>query len=92
MDTVQEPAAWFPMALSLAMIAMIAVALFVVHPAPAADEGTMAHLFQLWLVFEIGSIPYFAFTRRGRKAVALIVAVQIALAAVPIAIVHSLNL
>ncbi|MBI5457337.1 hypothetical protein HY971_01245 [Candidatus Kaiserbacteria bacterium] len=61
-STLKKPGAWIPIALSLGMLAFILtyVAMFgVAAPDPNADEGTPAHLFQLWLVLEALMIPFF---------------------------------
>ncbi len=56
----KKPAAWLPIALSLIFWAamMIGFMLFGV-PARQSDEGTGAHLFQIWLVLEALLIIFF---------------------------------
>ncbi len=59
----KKPSAWIPIAMSLAMLAFILtyLAIFGVSaPNPDADEGTPAHLFQLWLVLEVLMVSFFA--------------------------------
>ena len=48
---------------------------------PEADEGTGAHLFQIWLVLEAIMIPFFALTwlPQAPKQALVILAIQILL-------------
>ena len=57
---IRYPSAWIPLALSLAVLAtmLIAFSLFGV-PEREPDEGAAAHLFQMWLVFEVFAIGFF---------------------------------
>ena len=50
-------------------------------PKPEADEGTGAHLFQIWLVLEALMIPFFAITwvPQAPKQALVILAIQILL-------------
>ncbi len=57
----KRPSAWIPIALALAVLASMLVTLALSGPpVPQADEGVGAHLFQIWLVFEVFSIVFFA--------------------------------
>jgi len=56
----KQPAAWLPVAMSLAALALVLghVAIFgVVHE---EDEGTAAHLFQLLMAAQVPIVGYFA--------------------------------
>lgn len=57
---IKKPSAWVPIALSLLAVVAMATA-FVVSGPPVRqpDEGTGAHLFQIWLVLEVFMIAYF---------------------------------
>lgn len=57
----KKPSAWIPIAIPAAFLAIMfyRIAMFGL-PKPEADEGTLAHLFQLWLVFEPLMILFFA--------------------------------
>lgn len=63
-------------------------------PEPDADEGTGAHLFQIWLVLEPFMLGFFAFKwlPREPKEALIILALQIVAALLPISIVFSLKL
>lgn len=59
----KKPSAWIPIALSLIVVIAWGVALATHHvptPHPNADEGTGAHLFQIWLALEVLMIGFFA--------------------------------
>jgi hypothetical protein len=58
---VKRPSAVIPIALALGVLAalLISFAIFGV-PQREADEGTAAHLFQIWLVLEVMSVAFFA--------------------------------
>jgi hypothetical protein len=63
-------------------------------PVRQPDEGTAAHLFQLWLVFEAVMVPFFAvrwLPRKPREAF-LVLAIQITAALAACAPVFFLNL
>jgi uncharacterized membrane protein len=47
---IKRPIAWVPIAMSLAILVMVLTTLRVAGVARQADEGTAAHIFQLWLV------------------------------------------
>ena len=58
---IKKPSAWIPIALSLVVLAamLISFALFG-PPVRQPDEGTGAHLFQIWLVLEVFMVGFFA--------------------------------
>jgi hypothetical protein len=76
LSLIKKPSAWIPIALSLAVLAAMLV--FIVALGPPArepDEGTAAHLFQIWLVLEALLMAYFAATwlpRAPRQALAVL--------------------
>src|SRR3989344_9640430 len=88
----KKPSAWIPIVLSAGMLAFIIVYLAmygVTTPAPDADEGTPAHLFQLWLVLEALMIVFFAikWLSRNLKEALKVLALQIAAVLPPVATV-----
>ena len=90
----KKPSAWVPIALSLGIIAMLIFYLTRFGIVHNEDEGTPAHLFQLWLVVEAVMIPYFAvrWLPQAPKDAALVLALQIALVLLAAAPVFSLQL
>ncbi|OGG55803.1 hypothetical protein A3D71_00705 [Candidatus Kaiserbacteria bacterium RIFCSPHIGHO2_02_FULL_55_20] len=88
----KRPAAWIPIALSLGMLAFILIYIAtygISPPTPDADEGTPAHLFQLWLVLEALMIVFFAikWLSRNLKEALKVLALQIAAVLPPVATV-----
>lgn len=77
----KHPSAWLPVTLSLAALAMIlaSIAIAGVPAAQPEDEGTAAHLFQLWLFLEVLMVAFFAVTwlPRAPKQALLVLMVQI---------------
>ncbi len=58
---IKQPSAWIPIALSLpVLVAMLIVITLSGAPEPQADEGTAAHLFQIWLLLEVFMVAFFA--------------------------------
>lgn len=59
----RQPSAWIPVVLSLTMLTYILLYIAthdIQVPQPDADEGTGAHLFQIWLVVEVLMVAFFA--------------------------------
>ena len=76
----KRPTAWVPIALSFAILVMFWIYLSgVLPPEPTGDEGTAAHLFQLWLVLEIVLIGFFAviWLARDLKNASLVLLLQL---------------
>jgi hypothetical protein len=75
----KHPSAWIPLALTVIMLGVFYLALTgIIPPDPTGDEGTAAHLFQIWLLLEVVSIPFFAFKWLPRsKDVLLILGLQL---------------
>lgn len=74
---IRQPSAWIPILLSLATltIMLISFAIFGI-PHREADEGTAAHLFQIWLVIEVIMIVFFAIKwlpQRPKQALPILV-------------------
>ena len=82
---IRHPIAWIPIAMSLAILLMVVTTLRVAGTARQADEGTAAHIFQLWLVIEVVAMAAFAVQWLPRRPTAalsvLIVQILCALAA-----------
>lgn len=59
---IKRPSAWLPVALALMVVALWAIQI-ALHGPPdrEADEGTAAHLFQIWLALEVAMVAFFAF-------------------------------
>ena len=76
----KRPGALIPLILSAFMLGVFGLYLAgVIPPDPTGDEGTAAHLFQIWLVLEVVLIPLFAirWLPREPKVAAVILALQI---------------
>ena len=82
---IRRPIAWIPIAMSLAILLMVVTTLSVAGTARQADEGTAAHIFQIWLVIEVLAMAAFAVQWLPRRPTAalsvLIVQILCALAA-----------
>lgn len=91
----KKPSAWIPIAVSLAVFAIMLVTIAMSGPpVHEADEGTGAHLFQIWLVLEVFMVAFFAFTwlpRRPTQALFILV-IQIVAMLLPMSIVFFLKL
>ena len=91
----RRPSAVIPIALALGALAamLISFAIFGV-PHREADEGTAAHLFQIWLVLEVIGVTLFAirYLPQKPKQAMLILALQIATVIAACAPVFLLNL
>ncbi len=89
------PSAWIPLALTVLTLGVFGLYFAgIIPPDPTGDEGTAAHLFQIWLVLEAIGIAFFFFKEvasKPREALPIL-GLQIASAFVPLAIVYSLHL
>jgi len=77
---IKKPSAWIPIAMSLIVLItmLICFAIFGV-PVRQHDEGTGAHLFQIWLVLEVLMVSFFAIKwlpQRPKQAL-LVLVIQI---------------
>ena len=80
MDSIfKKPSAWIPLALSLAMVAIMLIHIAIFGIVREADEGVAAHLFQIWLVLEVLMVAFFAITWLPQKPqqALLVLAIQI---------------
>jgi hypothetical protein len=57
----KRPSAFVPVAMSLAALGMVIGVLNTQGPAPQADEGTAAHLWQLLMAAQLPIVAFFAF-------------------------------
>ncbi|MDO8548338.1 MAG: hypothetical protein Q7R71_01560 [bacterium] len=79
MNLLKQPSAWIPIALSLAMLAYILIYISMLGIIHETDEGTGAHLFQIWLVLEVPMVAFFAvkwLPQRPKQAL-VVLAIQI---------------
>jgi len=60
MSVLKHPSAFLPVAMSLAALVVVLVYLAVHGPAPQADEGAAAHLWQLLMAAQAPIVFYFA--------------------------------
>jgi hypothetical protein len=86
---IKQASAWLPMALSAVALALLLgyVAVFgIQEPGPGADESVAARIFQLLIVAQVPIIGFFAlkWVPQAPKQALLILALQIAIALVPI--------
>ncbi len=91
----KKPSAWLPVVASLTLLAamLIGIEMFGV-PVREADEGTGAHLFQIWLALEVLMVVFFAvkwLPQRHMQAL-LVLTIQIVAALLPMSIVFFLKL
>ena len=89
----KRPSAFVPVTCSLLVLATIAAHIARFGAAPQQDEGAAAHLFQLLMPLQVPIIAFFAITwlRRERRPAVEVLALQIALALMPLAIVFFLR-
>src|SRR5437868_2669299 len=58
----KHPSAWLPLALSLASVGLIVLHLARYGVTHDTDEGTSAHLFQIFMVLQVPTVGFFALT------------------------------
>jgi hypothetical protein len=56
----RRPSAFLPIAMSLAALGVVLVFLFLHGPAPQADDGAAAHIWQLLMLSQLPIIAFFA--------------------------------
>ena len=56
----KHPSAFLPLAMSLAALATVLAFLIVYGPAPQADEGAAAHIWQLLMAAQVPIVLFFA--------------------------------
>ncbi len=85
---IKKPSAWISIAIPLAFFAILLYRFMMFGPpVREADEGTLAHLFQIWLVLEVFMVSYFAikWVPQVPKQALMILAIQIVTALMAIA-------
>jgi membrane protein DedA with SNARE-associated domain len=75
----KRPLAWIPVAMSLAVLAMVLTTIGISGAVRQQDEGTQAHIFQIWLVLEVVLVTVFAveWVPRRRKQALVVLAIQL---------------
>jgi hypothetical protein len=83
---IKKPSAWIPIAIPLIFLTYIVIYILIFGIVRQADEGTAAHLFQIWLALEPLMVGFFAFKwlPREPKPALFILALQIVSALLPI--------
>ena len=92
---IKKPSAWLPIVLSLLVLGTMLISIIIYGPpVREPDEGTGAHLFQIWLVLEVLMVGFFAINwlPRSPKPALLILAIQILAVLVACAPVRYFNL
>lgn len=91
---IKKPSAWIPIVIPLIFFAYLIIYITIFGNVRQEDEGTAAHLFQLWLVLEPFMLGFFAikWLPRAPKQALLILALQIIAALLPISVVFFLGL
>jgi hypothetical protein len=59
-SVLRKPSAWLPLAMSATALGAVLVQLAARGPAPEADEGAVAHVWQLLMVAQLPLIAWFA--------------------------------
>jgi hypothetical protein len=91
---IRKPSAWLPIVIPLIFFAYLVIYITLFGVVREEDEGTGAHLFQLWLVLEPLLVGFFAikWLPRVPKPTLQILALQIGAALLPISVVFFLKL
>ncbi|MFI5109707.1 MAG: hypothetical protein ACHP78_12775 [Terriglobales bacterium] len=89
----KHPSAFLPVAMSLAALATVLVFLALHGPAPQADEGTAAHIWQLLMAAQVPIVAFFAirWVPQAPRQAALILAMQVCAAIAAMAPVFLLH-
>jgi hypothetical protein len=90
----KSPVSFLPVAMSFAALGVVIVHVAIFGTAREADEGTGAHLRQLFMVAQLPLLAYFAVTglHRSPKPALLVLALQVGAAVAALAPVYFLNL
>lgn len=93
-STIKKPSAWIPIVISIIFFAYIVIFISIFGIVREKDEGTGAHLFQIWLALEPFMVGFFAvkWLPRAPKPVLLILALQVVAALLPISVVFYFKL
>ena len=89
----KHPSAFLPVVMSLGALATVLGFLALHGPAPQADEGAAAHIWQLLMAVQVPIVAYFAFKwvpRSPRQAVPILV-LQVGAALAAMALVFVLH-
>ena len=92
---IKKPSAWIPIAMPLTVLIIMLIAIVMsAVPVHQADEGTGAHLFQIWMVLEIVCVTFFLIKwfPRDPKPALVVLALQIGAALLPMGVVFFLKL
>ena len=91
---IKKPSAWLPIVIPFTFFAYLVIHITIFGIVREEDEGTGAHLFQLWLVLEPLLVGFFAvkWLSRAPKQALLILALQVVAALLPLAIVFYFKL
>jgi hypothetical protein len=92
-STFKSPAAWIPIAMSLAALAIVLFHVAMFGIAPQSDEGVEAHLFQLLIAGQAPIVVVYAFRSLPRvpRAAFLVVGIQVLAMVAAIAPVYLLG-
>jgi len=93
-ETFKRPSAFFPIAMSLVAFMVVALHVAMFGAVKERDEGAAAHIWQLLMVGQIPVIIFFAskWLRRAPREARVILAMQLAAAAVAVAPVYCFGL
>ena len=89
----KHPSAFLPLAMSLGALATVLIFLAFHGPAPQADEGAAAHIWQLLMAFQVPIVLFFAikWIPQSPRQVILILALQVGAALAAMAPVYLLH-
>jgi hypothetical protein len=59
-QTLKKPSAWIPIAMSVTALVAVLVQLLTQGPVPEADEGALAHIWQLLMAGQLPLVVWFA--------------------------------
>jgi len=91
---IKKPTAWLPIALPLAMLAYVLTYVAMYGVVRTTDEGTPAHIFQLWAVIQLVTVATFAakWLPQAPRTATAILALQVVSAVLPLGTVLLLGL
>ncbi|WP_157437309.1 hypothetical protein [Actinoplanes subtropicus] len=90
---IRKPSAWLPIVLPLAVLTFVLGHVAMYGIVTTGDEGTPAHIFQLWVLLQVLAVAVFAakWLPRAPRAAATILVLQVASAAIPMGTVFVLG-
>ncbi len=94
LTVLKHPSAFLPVAMSLAALALVVGSIAMFGVVREADEGAVAHVWQLLMAAQIPVIAFFGFTwlPRAPRPALQVLALQAAAAIAALAPVYTLNL